>query len=376
MSKVLLAGSNHIIVPNSPRDSKHEILLYRDNRRLYITERLLQKMWRPLEGLILLELLSAQCDLIHAFNAIPYTKKPWMVTFESILPRTIGKYGNKLGAKVIDRLALDNCRKIVAISNYAKEKFLKLNANWIGIKSIKNKLTVISPNFPIRVSNPKKYLRGETIELTFVGNDFARKGGVVALRIAEKALKMKLPIKINIISRMNYGAKVYTDCLDNSNYQKDLALLSLKNVSLYKSIPNQEVIKLLMRSHFQSMCTLDDTYGFSILEGFSVGTPAITTNVCALPEFVNKSNGLVIDLELNGYKNWINLEKRKEKFYWSILDQTYDELANRALKFITQIIDNPEDYEQLSEGSLAQANIHDSQKANDVLDNLYLELSQ
>ncbi|HEY9832424.1 MAG TPA: hypothetical protein V6D26_17690 [Stenomitos sp.] len=46
------------------------------------------------------------------------------------------------------------------------------------------------------------------------------------------------------------------------------------------------------------------------------------------------------------------------------------------LKFITQIIDNPEDYEQLSEGSLAQANIHDSQKANDVLDNLYLELSQ
>lgn len=376
MSKVLLAGSNHIIVPNSPRYSKHEIELYRDYRHLYITERLLQKMWRPLEGVILLTILSAQCDLIHSFNAIPYTKKPWMVTFESILPRTIGNHGNKLGSILIDRLALDNCRKIIAISNYSKEKFLKINANWIGIKSVKNKLSVIPPNFPIRVAQAKKYLRGESLELTFVGNDFARKGGIVALRIAEKAIKMKLPIKINIISRMNYGAKVYTDCLDSSRYKKDLELLNLENVSIYKGIHNEEVIKLLMRSHFQIMCTLDDTYGFSILEGFSVGTPAITTNVCALPEFVNKSNGLVIDLELNEYKNWIYLANREEKYYWSILDQTYDELSSRALKFLTQIIDAPEDYEQLSEGSLAQANIHDSRNANDVLDNLYLELSQ
>lgn len=376
MPKVLLTGSNQMIFPNSPHYSQHEIVRYRDYRKLYLSERILQKMWRPLEGLTLFEPLAAKVDLIHSFNAIPYTKKPWLVTFESILPRTIGNYGDKLGSIVIDRLALANCRKIIAISNYAKEKFLKLNANWIDIKSVKNKLTVIPPNFSIRASKPKKYLKGEKLELTFIGNDFARKGGIVALRIAEKAIKMKLPIKINIVSRMNYGEKVYTDCIDNSNYQKDLALLNLENVSLYKGIPNEEVIKLLMRSHFQSMCTLDDTYGYSILEGFSVGTPTITTNVCALPEFVNKSNGLVIDLELNEYKNWIYLANRKEKYYWSILDETYDELSSRALKFLTKIIDTPEDYEQLSEGSLAQANIHDSRNANDVLDNLYLELSQ
>lgn len=375
MAKVLLAGNNHIIVPNSPRYSKHEIVRYRDYKHLYIPERILQKIWRPLEGVILLDFLSGQCDFIHSFNAIPYTKKPWMVTFESVLPRTIGKYGDRLSSIIIDKLASDNCRKIIAISNYAKEKFLNLNADWRAIKSAKNKLTVIPPNFPIRVSQPKRYLRGETLQLTFVGNDFARKGGIVALRIAEKALKMKLPIKVNIISRMNYGAKVYTDCLDDSKYQKDIALLNLENVSLYQSIPNEEVIQLLSRSHFQSMCTLDDTYGFSILEGFSVGTPAITTNVCALPEFVNKGNGFVIDLELNKYKNWIYLTNRKEKNYWSILDQTYDDISSKALNFLVKIIDAPEDYEKLSEGSISQANIHNSKKTNDVLDNLYLELS-
>lgn len=163
MSKVLLTGSNQMISPNSPRYSQHEIVRYRNYRRLYLSERILQKMWRPLEGLTLFEPLAANVDLIHSFNAIPYTKKPWMVTFESMLPRTIGNYGDKLGSILIDRLALDNCRKVIAMSNYAKEKFLKLNANWIGMKSVKNKLDVIPPNFPKIISKPKKYVKGETL---------------------------------------------------------------------------------------------------------------------------------------------------------------------------------------------------------------------
>lgn len=376
MSKVLLTGSNQMIVPNSPRYSQHEIVRYRDYRRLYLSERLLQKMWRPLEGLTLFEPLAAKVNLIHSFNAIPYTSKPWLITFESMLPRTIGKFGNRLGSMIIDRLALDNCRKIIAMSNYAKEKFLRINSGCKYLELATKKLTVIPPNFPVIATKPKKYLRRDRLELTFIGNDFARKGGIVALRLAKKAMQMKLPLKINIISRMNYGTQVYTDCLDISSYQKDIALLNLENVSFYQSLPNEEVIKLLMKSHFQLMCTLDDTYGYSILEGFSVGTPAITTNVCALPEFVNTSNGFVIDLELNKFKNWIHLANRKEKDYWSILDQTYEELSSRVLQFVAKIIDAPDDYEKLSEGSLTQANIHDSKKANTVLDNLYLELSQ
>ena len=124
------------------------------------------------------------------------------------------------------------------------------------------------------------------------------------------------------------------------------------------------------------MCTLDDTYGFSILEGFSVGTPAITTNVCALPEFVNSNNGLVIDLELNEFKNCVRLANRKTNNYWSILDNTYDILSNQVLEFVIKIFDAPENYEQLSTKALAQANIHDSKRANDTFDNLYTEIIQ
>ena len=375
MSTVILTGGNHIITPNSPRNSNHQILRYKeDKRHLYNSERILQKMWCPLEGAYLFTSLSTNYDLIHSFNAIPYTKKPWIVTFESRLPRTIGFYGNPLSSIIKNRLLLDNCRQVIAMSNYAKQTFIKGNEGWTSIKAIIDKLQVIHPSFPIRTSTPKKYLKAETLEIIFVGNDFARKGGIVALRVAEKAKKMKLQLQVNLISGMNYGPSVYTDCLDTSRYARDLTLLNLDNVVLHKKLPNEQVMNLFAKSHLQVMCTLDDTYGYSILEGFSVGTPAITTNVCALPEFVNSNNGLVIDLELNKFKNWINLADRKVSNYWSIIDNTYDNLANQVLEFIIKIIDAPESYEQLSTGAIAQANIHDAKRANNTFDHLYTEI--
>lgn len=363
-----------MIASNSPRNSRHKIIYFKQYPHLYIPERILQKVWRPMEGVRLIEPLLAKYDLIHSFNAIPYTNKPWIITFESILPRSIGFARDKLTSIIIDRLARDNCRKIIAMSNYAKQKFLKTNERWHGIKIAGSKLDVIHPSFPIKIREAKKYRKGTNLELLFVGNDFARKGGVVILKVAEKAKKMKLPIKISIVSGMNYGSQVYTDCLDTSKYQKYLPLLNLDNVVFYKKLPNQEVLSLLSKNHFQVMCTLDDTYGYSVLEGFSVGTPSITTNVCALPEFVNSTNGLVINLELNKYRNWVHLATREESDYWPILENTYDALCDQVLRFLLQILDNPESYEQLSAGALAYAKAHDSDNANEVFDNLYAKL--
>jgi glycosyltransferase involved in cell wall biosynthesis len=125
---------------------------------------------------------------------------------------------------------------------------------------------------------------------------------------------------------------------------------------------------------------LHDTYGFSILEGFSVGTPAITTNVCALPEIIHPDkNGYLLHLQVNEYDEyncWGPLYKRGGQEHWDFLDNTYNELAFQALNILIKIIDNPEDYEQISAGAIAQAHkVHNSQKTGERLDNLYSQIA-
>lgn len=364
MATVLLAN-NYITTFNSPRESIHTLI-----RTKFFPSR---QFFRPLDSVAMWIPVGQECQLIHSFNRIPYTQKPWIISFESFLPRTIGPGSNLFKRILRPRLALDNCRKIIAISEYAKLKFISNNTDWELVSEVIKKLEVVHPSLPVKSCSPKTYTRGELLELVFVGNDFARKGGIVALRLAKKASQMNLPIKIHLVSKMNYGSHVYTDCLDSRRYDEDLKSLNLNNIVLYNKKSNAEVIQLLSQSHLQLMATLDDTYGFSVIEGFSVATPAITTNVCALSEIVHHGeNGYLLNLALNENRNWVNLQDRASQEYWDILDSTYNKLAEDALELILGILAKPEYYEQLSAGALAQAqNVHDSKKTGKLLDELY-----
>ena len=367
MATILLTGNFKLMSFNSSRHSVHKLI-----RAIPFP---LKKIWRPLDALSI-GLPVQPYQLIHSYNRIPYVNKPWIISFETILPRTIGPGSYGLKKILRSRLLLNNCKKIIAISDYAKQRFIKFNKDWNELKDVINKLVIIHPNISLNTFTPKHYATGKILELAFIGNDFARKGGIVALRIASKAKKMGIPIKIHLISAMKYGANVYTDFPQSSRYENDLKLLGLDNVVFHKTKSNAEVIQLLTASHFQLMPTLDDTYGFSILEGFSVGTPAITTNVCALPEIVHHDqNGYLLHLDLTEDRNWIQLAHRENPDYWDILDNTYDELTNQALQLIVEILNQPERYEYLSSGAIAQVrNFHDSQVASQRLDNLYLEI--
>lgn len=365
MANVLLTGSRNIIAFNVPRDSGHALIRS--------TPVPLRSIWRPFDGLGVWLPVRGDYQLIHSANRIPYTNKPWIVTFESFLPRTLGGGGEGLKKFLRERLARDNCKKIIAMSDYARAKFVANNRDWPSLDSTLEKLEIVHPNVPLGTSGPKARLDGGTLRLAFVGNDFARKGGIVALRLARESLRAGLPVEVHVVSAMNYGSDVYTDCTDATRYEEDLKLLDLPNVVFHGTKSNPEVLRLLSQSHFQIMPTLDDTYGFSVIEGFSVGTPAITTNVCALPEFVRHGeNGYVLRLDLDQHRNWSDLRLRGAPGYWEILDRTYDELAEQALRSLSEILAEPGRYEALSANSLARArDFHDSEKTGRLLDDAY-----
>jgi glycosyltransferase involved in cell wall biosynthesis len=374
MACVILAGEPHMKSPNTPRYSRHQLI---GTRRFPADNFPLERFWSPLSSLATWKPVRNDYELIHSFNAIPITNKPWIVSYEEALP-CLWKKNLALKLLLRERLALDNCRKIIAMSDYAKWRLMLNLKDWHLLDKVLGKVQVVHPNFPLRVFQPKNYTKRETLQLVFVGNDFARKGGIVALRVAKKVQQLGLPVKVHIVSQMRFGHTV-VDHLDPCVHDKDLKLLQLSNVVFHDSLPNDEVLKLLANSHFQILASLGDTYGYSVIEGFSVGTPAITTNVCALPEFVrNNENGYLLHLKLSEYRTWHHnlppLDRNSQEF-WGILDSTYENLANQAVLRLMEFFDRPnqeEHYQQLSAGAIAQVlNVNESYRANDVLDDIY-----
>ncbi|MBD2336584.1 glycosyltransferase family 4 protein [Calothrix sp. FACHB-156] len=379
MAKVIIAGELHLSTPNLPRKSQHILI----RPKQFPSGRYpLEKIWYPLNSLSYWQPFWKNYQVVHAFNRIEYTNKPWFVTFEDhrFLYRNPKNKLEKIAYTILNnRLALKNCQKIIAISDYAKMRFVNRISEWNIREELTNKLTIIHPNFGIRANQPKTYKDSEPIELIFVGNHLARKGGIVALRVAKKAESLGLPIKVHIISNLRCGLGVPTDFPDQSKYATDLKLLDLDNVIFHKSLPNEKVLDLLAQSHFQILATLHDTYGYSVIEGFSVATPAITTNICALPEFVHDGeNGYHLKLPLNEirhWNDWLHGEKTKTDEYWEIVNSTYDYLAEQALQKILQFLertDKQEHYEYLSAGALTQIqNNHSAEKQNELFDSLY-----
>ncbi|QKQ73589.1 glycosyltransferase family 4 protein [Nostoc sp. TCL240-02] len=379
MAKVIIGGQKHLSIPNLPRNSRHTLIY---PKPFPAGRYPIEKIWYPLASFMAWQPVWQRYQAIHSFNRILYTNKPWFLTFEDhrVLYRNPQ---NQVEAAIYEllnnRLALDNCQKFIAISDYAKLRLINRIKGWKIEEKISKKVDVIHPNFPIKVKQSKLYQEQQNLQLVFIGNHIARKGGVVALRLAQKAEKLGLPITVHIISGLEHGSGVPTDFPDRSKYVEDLKLLKLNNVVFHRNIPNDKVIELLSQSHFQLMATLHDTYGYSIIEGFSVATPAITTNVCALPEFVrNGENGYILELPINEirhWSNWLHGEKTKTDEYWEIVDSTYDYLAEQALQRIMQFLDRSdkrEHYEFLSAGALAQAQlVHNSEKQNELFDNLY-----
>jgi glycosyltransferase involved in cell wall biosynthesis len=361
-----------MIRANTPGVSRHAITLEPERPAHFIPRRAIERAWPPLAALSWPHPRRAPYDLIHGLNTIPITSKPFITTFESILPRAIGPGGPAVAARLRDRLTRPNCRALVAMSQYARGRFVAANREWSALETALDKVRVIYPHFDSRPASVRQYAAGGLLRLVFVGNDFARKGGIVALRVVAKATALGMPVHLDIVSRMRLGADVYTDHPDASRYAADLRLLAEPAVTFHGRLPNAEVLSLMARAHLQLLSTLDDTFGNSVVEGFSVATPAIVSNVCAMPELVPAEAGAVVRIPVDEWGNWPGLHARGDPDYWDRLDAVYETLAEQVVRHLALVAEEPERIAAWSEGALERfRRVHESAAANARLDDLY-----
>lgn len=387
MANIFLVGDMHLADNCMPSRSRHTLV--RQSRipfARFTSEKTWFTRWQR---------VSEKYDLIHAFNAIPVTQRPFLVHFELFLPyifsgglnlRSLkGKatkyWQDSLKQTLKHQLTKDNCHHILAISDFAK---LKLSQNLLDFPKkdkVLEKVKVIYPGVEIKAKQSKS-LNADCIEMTFVGKHLARKGGIVALRFAKLALEHNLPVNINIISSLQYGQNVF-DVPDKGFFERDLKLLDLPNVKHYRSLPNSEVLDILSASAFSLLPTIHDTFGMSVIESLATATPVISTNVCALPELVHHEvNGFVLPLELADDRQW-NVPAYDASYtntpeFAGILNTTYDRLAIQMYETISQLLDRTDasqTYEKLSFHALERAKkCHDRSLVSAQIDSLYSEI--
>lgn len=275
-------------------------------------------------------------DIIHFFNSISYGNIPWVCTFETAIPRfdkylnihkeekdCFNKYNTKEVEKVLNHLSKDSCKKIIAMSNTAFNIQKSVLQQFPKQKDIiLKKMCIIHPPQQLYVNNfyEKDIDIDGCIIFTFVGRDFERKGGVEIIEVFNE-LQDEYNFKVNIIGK-----------IDSKKNQNIISII--KNnphwINYYESLPNEEVISIMKKTHIGLLPTYQDTYGYSVLEFQATGCPVITTNVRALPEINNNKTGWIIELEKNSYGE-------------SILDlKKINTIIKEQLKnIVREILDNP-----------------------------------
>ena len=232
-------------------------------------------------------------DIYHFFNTIALSRIPWVVTYETAIPR----YGRNLEFD-LRLLAQDSCKKIIAISDraIAAQKFF-LNKFPEYKDRIYKKIIKLSPSQELYVDSVKdKSYEGEIV-FTLAGDHFFRKGGLELLNVFQRLIDERYPVKLNIISSLQIGGHKDAHI---TKYDMNLALAKINKYSgairYYKALPNNEVIKIFKQSHIGLLPSYAETYGYSALEAMACGCPVIATNIPPIPEFIQKEFGWLIDV--------------------------------------------------------------------------------
>ncbi|NEQ81735.1 MAG: glycosyltransferase [Moorea sp. SIO2I5] len=271
----------------------------------------LRKIWHRIAGVSYSKFLHSfafplrtDSRIFHCFNFIVFSTHSWVVTFETTLPRYPGlpKWILHLAWS---HLASNKCRAILALSECSKNfllEDLELNRAKINnskLQSISNKIRVLHPPQSLLIEDYEKDNIVDfdgTLNLVLVGHDFFRKGGLELLIAVDTLLESGFDIELKIVSKMSAGD--YASRAGNAEVVRANTIIEKypNQILLKGTLPNEDVLDLLRKSHIVCLPTWGETYGYSVLEGQAAGCPAITTNLRALPEINNSECGWVIEV--------------------------------------------------------------------------------
>jgi glycosyltransferase involved in cell wall biosynthesis len=315
------------------------------------------------------------CDLLHTLNAVPIrTKLPYLITFESYLPRVPDdRYIPWLESRLFERLAKPRCKRLIAFSDYALNQFRTQIGRYQGYEPLLQKTEILYPAITPRSEEPKQHSNA-VLRLLYVGRQFMHKGGPAVLRAHEQLRAQGLEVETTVVSALDWDANGLVGPDSKQIVQAEHDRLKQPGITYIDRAPNERVLRLMREADFLLLPTINDTFGFVCLEALAHGTPVIATNTCALPEIVDHHiSGFLLDMPNDEQtRRWTGLKERRSRNY----DRLYVELIEDLAKQIVERLANfkRDDYAEMSRACLDTVRTrfnHD--KARERLEEIYAE---
>lgn len=291
-------------------------------------------------------------DLLHLWNGVLLNKRPFVTSFESWLPRVFDSRHNWHYKHCLARLMSEDCRKLFAMSDFARNFFLWQNRGEID-HSTSKKVEVLYGGVSIpdhaleqRLDRLQRKPEG-ALRVCLIGHEFFRKGGLPTIRAFERLARELPNLKLVVVSRLQG--------LDYVSHEtrSDEARTVLQRASWaewHESLPHQEVMRLIEGSDVGLLPSLDDTFGWSTLEAMSQGLPVVGTNICALPEIiVSNINGMSIPIDLAVNRRWIGFGMSStDPEFKEIREATYQKIEDGLVANIRKLANSKQLLEKFS----------------------------
>ncbi len=267
-------------------------------------------------------LTTSDCDLVFSpgTTAIAYlrTEKPIVFWADATFAGMINFYPGFIhlcdetikNGKAAEQLALSKCSLALYTSEWAAETAIQ----HYDINPEKIKVVPFGANIDCN-----RHLQGiqsilenktfNTCELLFIGVDWQRKGGDIALKVAELLNKRGIDTVLHIVG--------CTPTINPPNFVRLHGFLSKESKEGRKALD-----KLMTDSHFLIVPSRAECYGLVFAEASSFGVPSLATNVGGIPTVIhNGKNGQTFPL---------------------------DEAPDKYCDYIERLISNREEYNKLA----------------------------
>lgn len=250
-------------------------------------------------------------DCIHLFNSVNYSSKPWVLTFETLVPRFKTVLANRVAnpslvmgdpqvKNALDAMAGPNCLALLPISKSAEQiqdGFLALFPGYSP--SLAAKTRVLAPpqrlivNEPGNIQYPCEGSR--SMRFMMVGHHFFRKGGREVLDVLAQA-RRELSVDIRLCIVSNITDDGYATDISSDDYLtvRQFIAANTEWIEHYPFLEPKEVENQMQKCDVGLLPSYAETYGYSVLEFQAAGRPVITTNVRAFPETNNNDCGWTI----------------------------------------------------------------------------------